>query len=256
MRSGGRMPASRRGRPARRNSYVSTAARLLRLGPQTTGLLVSQRYGFEASQAHDLLILAARRKTHHCVEGGRGIGAQLERHTDPCDPRPARELSISMAFSTPTRTPRALDAVRLSFHAASGRLRETACPLASMPLYLSISESTRPSRKPSGRASANAYCLTPIAGSRRGRFSCRCSGKPSSEAVCNPCGRGGGGALAKSAARRDLAVETWSAAPSACRLCSRPPALTWTAHPSAHLRCDRCRKAMLFIEPDGAALWH
>jgi hypothetical protein len=39
------------------NSHVSTAARMLRLAPQTTALLVSQRYGFEHVKRNHLVIL-------------------------------------------------------------------------------------------------------------------------------------------------------------------------------------------------------
>jgi hypothetical protein len=141
--------------------YVSTAARLLRIAPQTTALLVSQRSGFEHLKRNHLLLVPRAGRLAVTWEAGEGQGPTWSA-TQIIGSNPARrEIVYFHGFYDPDEdTAERLDAVRLSFDAASARVRETALPSRTMPLYLlnlGIHESVAKAR---AARSEFPYCLT------------------------------------------------------------------------------------------------
>jgi hypothetical protein len=159
------------------NDYVSTAARSLQLAPQTTALLVSQRYGFEHLKRNHLLILPRAGKLHIAWKAEEGSGPTWSA-TQIIGSPDRQEIVYFHGFFDPDEvTAERLDAVRLSFHVASAHLRETALPNRAMPLYLlnlGIHETVAQARE---ARSTNAYCLTPYWILDAGRFRAGASGQ-------------------------------------------------------------------------------
>jgi hypothetical protein len=159
------------------NDYVSTAARLLQLAPQSTALLVSQRYGFEHLKRNHLVILPRAGKLRIVWKAEEGSGPTWSA-TQILGSPDRREIIYFRGFFDPDEnTAERLDAVRLSFLAASARLRETAVPTHTMPLYLlnlGIHETVAQARE---ARSANAYCLAPYWILDASRFRASASGK-------------------------------------------------------------------------------
>jgi hypothetical protein len=141
--------------------YVSTAARLLRLAPQTTALLVSQRSGFEHLKRNHLLLVPRAGKLVVAWEAGEGQGPTWSATQIIGSNPDRREIVYFNGFYDPDEdTAERLEAGRLSFDAASARLRETALPTRTMPLYLlnlGIHESVAQAR---AARSEFPYCLT------------------------------------------------------------------------------------------------
>jgi hypothetical protein len=141
--------------------YVSTAARLLRIAPQTTALLVSQRSGFEHLKRNHLLLVPRAGKLVVAWEAGEGQGPTWSATQIIGSNPDRREIVYFHGFYDPDEdTAERLDAVRLSFDVASARLRETALPTRTMPLYLlnfGIHETVAQARV---ARSAEPYCLT------------------------------------------------------------------------------------------------
>jgi hypothetical protein len=141
--------------------YVSTAARLLRIAPQTTALLVSQRSGFEHLKRNHLLLVPRAGKLVVAWEAGEGQGPTWSATQIIGNNPDRREIVYFKGFYDPDEdATERLDAVRLSFDAASARLRETALPARAIPLYLlnlGIHETIAQARE---ARSAEPYCLT------------------------------------------------------------------------------------------------
>ena len=140
--------------------YVSTAARLLRLAPQTTALLVSQRSGFEHLKRNHLLLVPRAGKLVVAWEAGEGQGPTWSATQIIGSPDRQQIIYFHGFYDFDEDTAQRLDAVRLSFDAAAERLRETALPTPTMPLYLlnlGIHETAAQAR---AARSAEPYCLT------------------------------------------------------------------------------------------------
>jgi hypothetical protein len=197
------------------NDYVSTAARLLQLAPQSTALLVSQRYGFEHLKRNHLVILPRAGKLRIVWKAEEGSGPTWSA-TQILGSPDRREIIYFRGFFDPDEnTAERLDAVRLSFLAASARLRETAVPTHTMPLYLlnlGIHETVAQARE---ARSANAYCLTPYWILDASRFRAGASGKAivgslyATRASAEEAARSAKSCLPGVAA----SVETWTVAP-------------------------------------------
>lgn len=141
------------------NNYVSTAARLVQLAPQTTALLVTQLYGFEHIKRNHLLILPRVGKLHIVWKAKEGSGPHWSATQIIGGPDRHEIIYFHGFFDPDEDTAELLDAVRLSFHAASARLGETALPDRTMPLYLlnlGIHETVAQARE---ARYANSYCL-------------------------------------------------------------------------------------------------
>lgn len=144
------------------NSSVSTAARLLRLAPQTSALLVTQLYGFEHPKRNHLLIVPRVGKLDIVWKAEEGSGPTWSATQIIGDPKGTRhEILYLNGFSEPEEDAAdSLDAVRLRWDDASSRLRETALPARDSPLYLlnlGIHETIAQARE---ARSANSYCLS------------------------------------------------------------------------------------------------
>jgi hypothetical protein len=119
------------------NSYVSTAARLLRLSPQTTALLVSQHYGFEHLKRSHLVILPRAGKLTIAWKAKEGAGPTWSSTHIIGSAGGTQEIVYLHGFSEPEEDAAdRLDVVRLRWDGASARLREVALPARGRPLYL------------------------------------------------------------------------------------------------------------------------
>ena len=160
------------------NSYVSTAARLLRLAPRTTGLLVSQQYGFEHLKRNHVVILPRAGKLTIAWKAVEGAGPTWSATQIIGSSPDRREIVYFRGFyDFDEDAADRLDAVRLTFHATSARLRETALPTRTMPLYLlnlGIHETVAQARE---ARSADPYCLTSHWVLDASRFRADASGK-------------------------------------------------------------------------------
>jgi hypothetical protein len=194
--------------------YVSTAARLLRIAPQTTALLVSQRSGFEHLKRNHLLLVPRAGKLVVAWEAGEGQGPTWSATQIIGSNPDRREIIYFNGFYDPDEdTAERLDAVRLSFDAASARLREIALPTRTMPLYLlnlGIHESVAQAR---AARSEFPYCLTAHWILDASRFRADASGRAiigslyASRAAAEKAARSAKSCLPDVTA----AVETWTA---------------------------------------------
>jgi hypothetical protein len=195
-------------------NYVSTAARLLRIAPQTTALLVSQRSGFEHLKRNHLLLVPRAGKLVVAWEAGEGQGPTWSATQIIGSNPDRREIIYFNGFYDPDEdTAERLDAVRLSFDAASARLREIALPTRTMPLYLlnlGIHESVAQAR---AARSEFPYCLTAHWILDASRFRADASGRAiigslyASRAAAEKAARSAKSCLPDVTA----AVETWTA---------------------------------------------
>jgi hypothetical protein len=196
--------------------YVSTAARLLRIAPQTTALLVSQRSGFEHLKRNHLLLVPRAGKLVVAWEAGEGQGPTWSATQIIGSSPDRREIVYFRGFyDFDEDAADRLDAVRLTFHAASARLRETALPARTMPLHLlnlGIHETVAQARE---ARSADPYCLTSHWVLDASRFRADASGKAivgslyATRAAAEEAARSAKSCLPDVTA----AVETWTAAP-------------------------------------------
>jgi len=194
--------------------YVSTAARSLRIAPQTTALLVSQRSGFEHLKRNHLLLVPSRAgKLVVAWEAGEGQGPTWSATQIVGSPDRQEIVYFHGFYDFDEDTAQRLDAVRLTFHAPSGRLRETALPTRTMPLYLlnlGIHETVAQARE---ARSADHYCLTAHWVLDASRFRADASGKAmvgslyATRAVAEETARSARSCLPDVTA----AVETWTA---------------------------------------------
>ena len=141
--------------------YVSTAARLLRIAPQTTALLVSQRSGFEHLKRNHLLLVPRDGKLVVAWEAGEGQGPTWSATQIIGSSADRQQVVYFHGFyDFEEDTVDRLDVLLLSFDVGSARVRETALPTRTMPLYLlnlGIHETAALARE---ARSAEPYCLT------------------------------------------------------------------------------------------------
>ena len=221
--------------------YVSTVARLLRLTPRTTALLVSQQYGFEHLKRNHLVILPRAGKLHIVWKAEEGSGPTWSA-TQIIGSPDRREIVYFHGFFDPDEnTAERLDAVRLDFDAASARLHETALPDRARPLYLlnlGIHETVAQARE---ARSANAYCLTPYWILDASRFRADAGGQAiigalyATRASAEAAARAAKGCLPGVTA----SLEMCRARPSVCRSLTAARSSHGPARPSAHSPRDR-----------------
>jgi hypothetical protein len=111
---------------------------LLRLATRTTALLVSQQYGFEHLKRNHLVILPRAGKLTIAWKAEEGAGPTWSAtHVIDSIGSTRHEVIYLHGFSEPEEdAAERLDVVRLRWDGASARLRETALPDRTMPLYL------------------------------------------------------------------------------------------------------------------------
>jgi hypothetical protein len=142
--------------------YVSTVARLLTVGPQTTGLLVSQRFGFEHVGRIHLLVLPRDSKLDVVWKAERVSDRTWDATQIVGDPAGEGQeiVYFQVASGFDEDTADHFDAIRLRWDAASRRFRESPLPTPAMPLYLlnlGVYEDVAKARK---EHFANSYCLS------------------------------------------------------------------------------------------------
>ena len=197
------------------NDYVSTAAHLLRLAPQATALLVSQRYGFEHTKRNHLMILPRAGKLHIIWKTEEGSGPTWSATQIIGGPDRQQIVFFHGFFDPDEDTAERLDAVRLDFDAASARLHESALPNRATPLYLlnlGIHETVAQGRE---ARSTNANCLAPFWILDAGRFRAGAGGRAivgslyATRASAEAAARAAKSCLPGASA----SVETWTSAP-------------------------------------------
>ena len=196
--------------------YVSTAARMLRIAPQTTALLVSQRSGYEHLKRNHLVLVPRAGKLVVAWEAGEGQGPTWSATQIIGSSADRQEIIYFHGFyDFEEDTADRLDAVHLGFDAASARLRETVLPTRTMPLYLlnlGIHDTAAQARE---ARSAIPYCLTSHWILDASRFRADASGKAvvgslyATRAAAEEAARSAKSCLPDVTA----AVEMWSAAP-------------------------------------------
>jgi hypothetical protein len=144
------------------NDHVATGARVLRLAPRTTALLVSQQYGFEHLKRNHLVILprAGRLTIAWKAEEGAGptwsttqvIGGQRSKQHEIVHLRGFYEPEEDGADH--------LDVARLRWEEASARLLEIALPTRDRPLYL-LDLGTHDTAAQARQARSTNFCLSP-----------------------------------------------------------------------------------------------
>jgi hypothetical protein len=158
------------------SDYVSTAARLLRLTSRTPALLISQRYGFEHLKRNHLLLVPRAGKLVVVWQAEEGAGPTWSA-TQIVGGADRQAIVHWHGFYQPDEDEaERLDAVRLSWNAAAARVRETAVPARTMPLYLldlGIHDSAALARQ----ARYENTCLSPYWVLDAGRFRAGATGK-------------------------------------------------------------------------------
>jgi hypothetical protein len=144
------------------NSYVSTAARLLRLTPRRTALLVGQYYGFEHLKRSHLVILPRAGKLTVAWKAEEGAGPTWSAtHVSAGAGSTRHEVVYLHGFYEPEEDAAdRLDVARLSWDDASTRLREIALPARNEPLYL-LDLGTHDTAAQARQARSANLCLSP-----------------------------------------------------------------------------------------------
>jgi len=158
------------------NSYVSTAARLLRMAPRTRALLVSQLAGFEHPKRNHLLLMPRAGKLTVAWKAQEGAGPTWSA-TQIVGSSDRGEIVYLDGFLDPTDdTAERLDAVRLSWDSATARVQETPLPAPTMPLYL-LDVGTHATIAEAREARAADTCLLGYWVLDAGRFRAAADGK-------------------------------------------------------------------------------
>jgi hypothetical protein len=143
--------------------YVSTVGRVLTVAPRTTGLLVSQRFGFEHLKRNHLVILPRDSRLSVVWKAEEGAGPTWSAtQILPKGAGEGEDIAYFRGFSEPAENEAdRVDAVRLSWNAVSANFQETPLPDRATPLYLlnlGVYEGIAKARE---ERFANAYCLSP-----------------------------------------------------------------------------------------------
>jgi hypothetical protein len=158
------------------SDYVSTAARLLWLTSSAPALLVSQRYGFEHLKRNHLLLVPRAGKLVVAWQAEEGAGPTWSAAQIVGSPDRQEIVYLHGFFEPEEDMTERLDAVRLSWNAATAGVQETALPARTTPLYLldlGIYDSAALARQ----ARYASTCLSPYWILDAGRFRAGTSGK-------------------------------------------------------------------------------
>jgi hypothetical protein len=160
------------------NAYISTVARVLRMAPRTTALLVTQRYGYEHLKRSHLLLLPRAGKLVVAWEAGETQGPTWSTTEIVGSPGSDRqEVGYFYGFFDPDEdTAERLDLTRLSWNAAAGRVHEIPLPAPTMPLYL-LDLGTHDTAAQARRAREANMCLSSYWVLDAGRFRADAGGK-------------------------------------------------------------------------------
>jgi len=196
------------------NDYVSTAARLLRIAPRTTALLVSQRVGFEHIKRNHLLILPRAGKLVIAWKAEEGAGPTWSA-TEIVGRSGRQEVAYFHGFFEPEEDiSERLDVIRLSWNGAAARVQDTPLPAPTMPLYL-LDLGTHDTAAQARQARSDD-CLSPYWVLDAGRFRAGAGGKAivgmlhASRARADEAAR----SVKKCLPSVSPSVTTWAAAPT------------------------------------------
>jgi hypothetical protein len=143
--------------------YVGTVGRLITVAPQTTGLLVSQRHGFEPVKREHLVVLPRHGKLRVIWKAEQSPGATWNAtHILPGSATRGQDIayfqgSIDPAGSAADR----FEAVRLRWDGASASFHATPLPDAAMPLYLLSLGTYESASKAREERAMRSFCLSP-----------------------------------------------------------------------------------------------
>lgn len=119
------------------SEYVATVGRLLTLTPQVTGLLVSQRYGFEHVKRAHLLVLPRRGKLRVIWKAVEGEGPTWSATRVLPGATAGQDIGYFQGFFDPDGdAPGRFEAARLRWDGTTASLQETPLPDRAMPLYV------------------------------------------------------------------------------------------------------------------------
>jgi hypothetical protein len=198
------------------NDHVATGARVLRLSPQTTALLVSQQYGFEHLKRNHLVILPRAGKLTIAWKAEEGAGPTWSTTQVIGGQRSKQhEIVYLRGFYEPEEDAAdRLDVARLSWNEASARLRETALPARSEPLYR-LDLGTHDTAAQARQARSTNFCLSPYWVLDASRFRTGESGKAMIGMLyaSRTLAEKAASAVKKCQPDATVSVETWTAAP-------------------------------------------
>jgi len=160
------------------NYHVSTAARMLRIAPRTTALLVSQLSGYEHLKRNHVLLVPRAGKLLVAWETREGQGPAWSAAEILGSPESDRqEVAYFYGFSEPEEDVfERLDVTRLSWNAAVARMQESPLPAPTLPLYL-LDLGTHDSAMQARQARAENNCLSSLWILDAGRFRAGADGK-------------------------------------------------------------------------------
>jgi hypothetical protein len=145
------------------SDYVATVGRVITIAPQTTGLLVTQRHGFEPVKREHLLVLVRRGKLRVIWKAQESPGAtwSATRVLSGSDAR-SQDIAYFQGFVDPTGAAADhFEAVRLKWAGASASFNSTPLPDASMPLYLLSLGTYVSAAQAREERSMRSFCLAP-----------------------------------------------------------------------------------------------
>ena len=158
------------------NSYVSTAAGLLRIAPHTPALLVSQLAGFEHPKRNHLLLVPRTGKLVAAWKAQEGAGPTWSA-TQIVGSPDRQEIVYFNGFFDPTEDAvERLGVVRLNWNSAAARVRETPLPTRTTPLYL-LDLGIHDTAEQARQARAANTCLSSYWVLDAGRFRAGADGK-------------------------------------------------------------------------------
>jgi hypothetical protein len=162
MRSGGADSGLKAWATGEESDHAATVARVLRLAPQTTALLVSQQYGFEHVKRNHLVILPRAGKLTIAWKAEEGAGPTWSAPQIIRGQKGGRhEVVYLRGFYEPEEDAAdRLDLARLRWDDASERLRETALPARNEPLYR-LDLGTHDTAAQARQARSMNFCLSP-----------------------------------------------------------------------------------------------
>lgn len=149
-------PGLRAWRSGFEGDYVATAARLVTLAPQTPAVLVTQRQGFDPVKREHVIVLLRHGRLRMVWKAPDAPGAWSQ----------TLVLSGSVAYFRGVRDlgeghVDRLDAFRLRWDSATGRMRATPLPDRHMPLYLMEAGGYASTGEAREGFSSQSFCLAP-----------------------------------------------------------------------------------------------